>query len=585
MSQSLEFSRVGAIVLRSMRRPIMTLLLVYAVAVVGMTMIPGREVNGETHYMSIFHAFYFMTYTATTTGFGEIPYPFSNAQRMWAIVCLYVSVVAWFYAIGAIIQLLQNPYYQRALAQKNFSKRVLNITQPFYILCGFGDTGSLLARGISDAGIPVVIIESEIERIKALSLRDYRVPTPGLCADAGVPKHLVEAGLQRANCKGVIIVTSVEEVNLRVSVIAHILNPTATIITMSKADLYEERLASLGREVHIVDPFKTFSKGLAIAMIYPSLYTLNRWLIGAPGATLDDDNTPPAGKWIICGYGRLGHELHSVLTRNNVSTAVIDMHPPPEDVYFEKYIVGRANEANLREAGVEHAQGILIATDEDGRNLGILVNAKALNKNLYIIVRQNQHENEIAFDAGHADIIMQPSLVTARRVVFSLIAPLLKPLFGHLMVTTTADRDPVKELIERLRSVVGEGKPHLVTIRVDKASASAVVAAIERGEEIFLRDLVLDPASREARLATVPLVVQSDSGLFLLPADDYRVRVNDQILLCGREYAHTLLRSNMNNEYALHYVRTGKDEPRSWVMQWITRKFIEPRNRSKDTAT
>ncbi|NYT47363.1 MAG: hypothetical protein H0A75_07100 [Candidatus Methanofishera endochildressiae] len=72
-------------------------------------------IEGESTYLSIFHAFYFMTYTATTTGFGEIPFAFSDAQRLWAIVCLYVSVVTWFYALGSIIRLFQNVPFKRAL--------------------------------------------------------------------------------------------------------------------------------------------------------------------------------------------------------------------------------------------------------------------------------------------------------------------------------------------------------------------------------------------------------------------------------------------------------------------------------------
>ncbi len=574
MSQSIDFSRVGAIVLRAMRRPFMILLLVYSVAVVGMTLIPGKEINGETHYMSIFHAFYFMTYTATTTGFGEIPYEFSNAQRLWAIFCLYISVIAWFYAVGAIINLLQNPYYQSALAERNFSRKVLNITQPFYILCGFGDTGSLLARGLSDAMIPAVVIELDSARIKALSLRDYRVTMPGLCADASVPKHLLEAGLQRTNCKGVIIVTSDEEVNLRVSVIAHILSPKINIITMSKADIYEERLAALGREVHIVDPFKTFSKGLAIAMFYPELYTLNRWLIGAPGATLDDSGNPPTGAWIICGYGRLGHELYNVLAGSNISTVVIDMKEPPEEEKVDNYIIGRATEKNLMEAGIKNAAGIMIVTDDDGRNLGILINARSLNPDLYIIVRQNRHENEVAFSAGQADIIIQPSLVTARRIVYSLIAPLLKTLFRYLMETTREFHNPVQDLIDRLKIVLGHSRPHLVTIRIDEEESIAVVAALDRGEKVFLKDLMRDPGAWDNHLATIPLVVQLEGGgVNVLPDGDYVIRKNDTILLCGQERAHNLLKSNMQNEYALHYVRTGVDEPRGWVMQWFARKY------------
>ncbi|MBS9405038.1 hypothetical protein KG088_15545 [Halomonas sp. TRM85114] len=43
---------------------------------------PGRVVDGETTYMNLFHAFYFFTYTATTTGFGELPNDYSDEQRL-----------------------------------------------------------------------------------------------------------------------------------------------------------------------------------------------------------------------------------------------------------------------------------------------------------------------------------------------------------------------------------------------------------------------------------------------------------------------------------------------------------------------
>lgn len=569
---ALEFNRVGSIVLRSMRRPIMTLLWVYAIAVIGMTLIPGKEIDGEVQYMSIFHAFYFMTYTATTTGFGEIPYEFSNAQRMWAIVCLYVSVIAWFYAITSIVRLFQNPYYQQALAEKNFTRAVLRITDPFYILCGFGDTGSLLARGLSDAGIPAIVIEVDDERIKALSLRDYRVPMPGLCADAGVPKHLLEAGLTRPNCLGVIIVTSDEEANLKVSVIAHLLNPKAEIITMSKMDIYEERLATLGREVHIVDPFKTFAKGLAAAIFNPSLYILNRWLIGARGASLESSINPPYGKWIICGFGRLGNEINEALCSRGIPTIIIDPHPRPENCKAERYICGRTTSNTLVEAGIKDAAGILVGTDDDGHNLGIMINARSLNPEIFMIVRQNRHQNEVAFHAAQADIIMQPSLVTARRIVFALIAPLLRPLFRYLMDAETRDDNLTEGLIDRLQESIGVGKPHLMTIEINDKTSPAVIQVIEDGQRVLLGDVLRDPANREDQLASVPLVVHSADQFTVLPSNAYPLKNNDQILFCGKEAAHNLLRSNLYNEYALDYVRRGAEPARGWIMQWIEKR-------------
>jgi voltage-gated potassium channel len=594
MAASLEIGRVGAIILRQMRRPIMSLLVVYAVAVFGMTVIPGKEIDGQTYYMSLFHAFYFISYTATTTGFGEIPDEFSEAQRIWAIACLYVSVIAWFYAIGAIIRLIQNPYFRLALAERNFANSVERIIGPFYILCGFGDTGSLLARGLSDARIPTVVLEADEARVQALTLRDYKVPMPGLCADASIPIHLQEAGLERLNCKAVIAATNNEEVNLRISAIVSLLNSNAMIVTRSRVDVFEETLSSWSRNLHIVDPFKVFAKGLSAAIFNPVLYMFNEWLVGASGATsarlsrwLDGTleprvRVPPKGKWIICGYGRMGHEAHEMLAKNGLKVAVIDPHPGRSDEDgLSQYVVGRTTAKTLRNAGIEDAVGILAGTDDDGHNLGILLNARALNPNLFVIVRQNRHANEVAFNKANADIIMQPSLVTARRILLTLIAPLLKPFFKLLLrLPENIKEEFMNNLLRRLVETVGDEKPHLLTLDINDETSSAVVELLDREETVLLGDVLRNPVDREHYIDTVPLVVCSepsqncsDTAIQVLPGNDYAINKGDQLLLCGREKAHRLFDSTLNNEYALHYLRTGKEKPRGFLMQWLVKRY------------
>ena len=49
-----------------------------------------------------------MSYTATTIGFGEIPYPFTYNQRMWVTISIYLTVIGWAYAIGSLLALLQD---------------------------------------------------------------------------------------------------------------------------------------------------------------------------------------------------------------------------------------------------------------------------------------------------------------------------------------------------------------------------------------------------------------------------------------------------------------------------------------------
>ena len=98
-------SDVLFLILRRLRAPLITLILVYAISVGGLALIPGVDPDGNRHPMSIFHAFYVMSYTATTIGFGELPYPFTDAQRLWVTFTIYLSVVGWAYTLGSVVAL------------------------------------------------------------------------------------------------------------------------------------------------------------------------------------------------------------------------------------------------------------------------------------------------------------------------------------------------------------------------------------------------------------------------------------------------------------------------------------------------
>nr|BAL56126.1 TrkA domain-containing protein [uncultured Gammaproteobacteria bacterium] len=552
------------LVLREMRTPMLVLILVYAVAILGMALMPAKDGG----HMSLFHAFYFVMYTATTTGFGEVPQEFSNAQRLWASGCLFVTVVAWLYAIGSIIRLLQNVYFQRVLVENRFVSAVRRLPGDFFILCGFGDTGSLLARGLSNVGFSAVVLDKDEIRIKALGLRDYSVPMPGLCCDATLPQHLLEAGLQSPRCQGVVALTRDEEANLKIAAVARLLNPKIRIIVKSGSQVHEETLATLGARTYFVDPFKTFAEELGAAICNPYLYLLNGWLAGAKNFRLDAEVTPlPRGHWIVCGFGRMGREVYKVLTEFGLSVAVISEGEIEEPV--DVFIRGSATAKTLKAAGIERAVGIVAATDDDGRNLSILINARAQNPKVFTIVRQNQHQNELAFNAAHADMIMQPSLITARRIFFMLTTPLLRRLFIHLLEIHASRPEVIADWIKRLRRAVGARPPRLLTLKVLENQAPALWAALEAGAAVALGDLLRDPRDRRVWLPTVPLLVRSDDGVTYLPDKSYRLRRNDRIVLCGTEAAHRLLEATVHNEYTLYYLVTGQDLPRAYWMRWL----------------
>ena len=152
--------------------------------------------------MSFFHAFYVMSYTATTIGFGELPHEFTEAQRLWVTISIYLSVIGWAYAIGSLLTLIQDRTFRRALALQHFTRKVKRLREPFLLLAGYGQTGRRVGRTFDSLGRRFVVVDASEENIEALDLEAYRFDVPGLAADARNPDHLGVAGLGHSLLRG-----------------------------------------------------------------------------------------------------------------------------------------------------------------------------------------------------------------------------------------------------------------------------------------------------------------------------------------------------------------------------------------------
>lgn len=568
MATTSELDRVAMVVLRFMRRPFFAIVGVYAVGITGMALIPGVDEYGNPTHMSLFHAFYFFTYTATTTGFGEIPSAFTDEQRLWAIFCLYMGVIAWLYAVGSIIHLLQNPHFMLALNEHRFARIVNRLNDPFVLISGFGDTGSLLARGLSDQGTRAVIIDSDPERIKALALRDYSMRMPGLCADASVPKHLLDAGIQSAHCKAVVALFRDDDINLKIAIIAKFFNPSIQIICRSTSERHQAHLRALDN-VTAINPFEIFAQLLNLAITSPQLHNLNSWLVHAPGVKLGQPLDVPEGHWILCGFGRMGKWLNKYFSEQGIQVTIVDPHIEKLPAN-SKVIREHADHQTLLQADIENAAGVLAATNHDGDNLGILMCVNALNPNAFTIVRQNDHENQIVFDAAHADLTLQSSLTTARRILKILISPMVQTLIENLR---KVDPDQTTDLIARLQHVVGDQVPQLWRVNLCNDETGAVCEYFEQHNYLTLGNLVRDPHDLGDTLSCVALMIDRDGNKIMLPKDTEEVARGDEILFCGTTSAKRMLLATMNNPYTLTYLITGIDPPRGSVFSWLGAKI------------
>jgi voltage-gated potassium channel len=315
------------LVLRRMRVPLIVLILIFAVTVLGLVLIPGRDSAGNAYRMGFFDAFYFMSYTASTIGFGELPYPFTEAQRMWVLVSIFVTVIGWAYAIGTLLTLIQDRAFRNALAMQRFTRKVNRLREPFLLIAGYGNTGELLGRSWDALGRGFVAIDRSAERIDSLDVDQYNADVPGLVADACNPSHLEAAGLHHPYCEGVVALTNDDEANLAVTMSAALLRPDLPVIARTVSPAIEERMEAFGSPT-VVNPFDLFGDHLRLAVRAPISYQLLTWFEGGPGTLLPHRGEPPAqGRWVVCGFGRFGKELYADLREEGHDVTIIDIDP------------------------------------------------------------------------------------------------------------------------------------------------------------------------------------------------------------------------------------------------------------------
>jgi Trk K+ transport system NAD-binding subunit len=326
---------------RRMRAPLLVLVGAYAISIAGLVMIPGEDDQGNIWYFDFFHAFYFVSFMGSTIGFGEIPYPFNAAQRLWTTLMIYVCVISWLYAIGKILTLIQDPAFQRIVTEQRFARRVKNLSTPFFLICGYGEAGSQLVHALSMRNLQSVVIEASPERINRLTLDSLNFDIPALCGEARDIKHLQEGGLLHPYCQAVIALTSSDEANVKIAITSKLLRPELPVICRTQTEDTAVNLESFNTD-HIINPFKVFGVRLAMALRTPSIDLLHRLLVQLPGTPLPQLNPPPHGTWIICGFGRFGRMVHRYLSNDNIPTTVIE---PNEDQAPEGAVSGRGTEA------------------------------------------------------------------------------------------------------------------------------------------------------------------------------------------------------------------------------------------------
>jgi len=131
--------------------------------------------------------------------------------------------------------------------------------------------------------------------------------------------------------------------------------------------------------------------------------------------------------YIICGYGRIGRVLTRYLTQKYINVVAIERNQKRVDTMDSDgilYLVGEAtDEGILEKAGIQKAKGLVTAVATDADNVFLVLTAKQLNPDIFIVARAELNSTKKTLLAAGADKVISPYDIGARRMAHAVLRP------------------------------------------------------------------------------------------------------------------------------------------------------------------
>lgn len=211
--------------------------------------------------------------------------------------------------------------------------------------------------------------------------------------------------------------------------------------------------------------------------------------------------------YILCGVGRTGShiverfvELQTpfVAVEKNAATLTQLQEIMAEKGRYLHCINADATEdETLEEAGIRQAKGLITALDDDKENLFVILTARALNPNVYIVARVNDDKlNREKLEKAGADKVVSTNVISGLRMASEMIRPEVVDFLDQMMrvseknktlrfteLPLTDIKTPgLKELIEANRQTDDHAHPLHIN-DIGKHTGLLVVAIKTRKEE------------------------------------------------------------------------------------------------------
>lgn len=211
--------------------------------------------------------------------------------------------------------------------------------------------------------------------------------------------------------------------------------------------------------------------------------------------------------YIICGCGRIGLLICRELASEKVQFVVVDNNAEVIQKIQDEgliYCKGDATQdKTLIEAGIKRAKGIVCVLPTDAENLYVILTAKELNNEIYILSRSEEEESEHRLIRAGADRVMSPYTLGGTRMAMAILRP---AMLDFIEITT---------------------RRQSLELRMEEISVCS-------GSPII--GLSLEESGIRQRYGLIIVAIKKDSGKMLFnPMASYVIAEGDRLVAMGED--------------------------------------------------
>lgn len=190
--------------------------------------------------------------------------------------------------------------------------------------------------------------------------------------------------------------------------------------------------------------------------------------------------------YVICGAGRIGRYVLGELLRMNVPVVIVDSDEDVALSYHDEGLLcvcgSATEEETLIRANLAHARGLVVSVRTDAESVFIILTAREINPDLFIVARAIDEGNESKLRRAGANRVMSPYRLIGKRMANSMLHPAVIDMIDTVMFSDELDLALEGIKVFSSSPIVGKtlresnirGKFGLIVIGIQKAHGNVL---------------------------------------------------------------------------------------------------------------